>query len=89
LEKTGWKVVEIITPEYSTGWPRVFTKILNKIRRRKESNTGSEHVKSLNNKKAIVVVFFNLFKLISFPFRKFQEKILRGNELFIVAQRKI
>jgi 2-polyprenyl-3-methyl-5-hydroxy-6-metoxy-1,4-benzoquinol methylase len=86
LEKTGWEVIEVITPEYGGSWLRVATGIIRKLKGNSKENSikRGEYIKSFNPKVKTFVQFFNF---ISFPFRKFQELNKRGNELFIVARK--
>lgn len=86
LEQTGWEVVKIITPEYPSSWLRVATSILRRLKGSKNAAERGEYIKSSNSKSKI---FVQIFSLISYPFRKFQESIKSGNELFIVAKRVI
>jgi hypothetical protein len=84
LEKTGWEVVKIITPEYPSSWLRVATSILRRLKGSKNAAERGEYIKSSNSKSK---TFVQIFSLISYPFRKLQELNKSGNELFIVAKR--
>lgn len=87
IEKAGWKVVEINTPEYSTGWIRVFTKLLRRIKRRENKDIGGEYVVSFDKNEKLFVFVLVLIRILTTPLRYFQEKLGRGNELFIIAQK--
>jgi cyclopropane fatty-acyl-phospholipid synthase-like methyltransferase len=84
FNKAGFEIVEITTPEYSSTWLRVVTKIIRRILRKSETETAGQYMK---NENTLLKVFFFIFKFVSFPFRKIQEKLNKGNEIFIVAKK--
>jgi 2-polyprenyl-3-methyl-5-hydroxy-6-metoxy-1,4-benzoquinol methylase len=84
LEQTGWEVVEIITPAYTSSLLRVATGILRKLKGQKGSEHRGEYIKSPNPK---VKTFVQIFSYLSYPIRRLQESLKKGNELFIVAKR--
>lgn len=84
LQKTGWELIFVKTPEYTFSWLRVFTKILRRIRKKDESLTAGEYAQKFSFSKRII---YHTFKVLSFPLRWFQQKKKRGNELYIVARK--
>ena len=84
FNKAGFEIVEITTPEYSSTWLRVVTKIIRRILKKSETETAGTYIK---NENTLFKVFFFMFKFASFPFRKIQEKLNKGNEIFIVAKK--
>lgn len=82
LEKTGWKIVDIQTPEYTSSWLRVFTGILRKIKGKNIHSQRGEYMKSAGRGVSILV---KCFSIVSYPLRFIQKRMKKGNELLIVA----
>jgi 2-polyprenyl-3-methyl-5-hydroxy-6-metoxy-1,4-benzoquinol methylase len=86
LEKSGWDVVEMQTPEYAVSWLRWGTALRRRYSRKKEKSVErGAYATSLSDRwfKAI-----KLFAAFTAPFRKVQELLGLGNELFVVARRR-
>lgn len=88
LKDAGWDIVEIATPEYSTSWLRVFTKILRRIKNENEAETQGKYVQALGVNTDLLRFLLSLFRITSFVPRKLQEKMLKGNELFVIGRKK-
>ncbi len=85
LLETGWEVISITTPSYSIAWLRIVTKILRRIRRQDEGNTGGHYASFANG--VVPRIGISIFSKVTLPFRYFQEVVDGGNELLIVAKR--
>lgn len=81
----GWSVVYEKTPEYSSAWLRVFSKVLRKFRGEDEEATAGKYQlnQSLRRKMILYIITF-----ISFPFRVLQSQLKGGNEVFTVLKRE-
>jgi 2-polyprenyl-3-methyl-5-hydroxy-6-metoxy-1,4-benzoquinol methylase len=87
IERAGWKVIQINTPEYTTGWVRVITKLLRRIKKRENKDIGGEYAASFKNNEKLFVFILGLIRRITSPLRYIQGQFGKGNELFIVAQK--
>jgi 2-polyprenyl-3-methyl-5-hydroxy-6-metoxy-1,4-benzoquinol methylase len=81
--QAGWELKEIFTPEYSTAWLRVITKIIRKIRKQDEEETAGKYASN----SFFAKTFFLFFTIISMPVRKIQEILGGGNEIFLVLKK--
>jgi len=88
LERAGFEVLEIVTPEYSTTWIRVFTKILRRFRRSDELTTGGNYLRAAGNHSGFFKLVLKVFSIVSFPLRRLQEMLNAGNEILVVARKK-
>lgn len=84
-ERSGWIVIAQHTPETGTGWFRVFTKVLRKVKKEDEELTAGRYSAQVSQNLSHLI---SLFRLISWPFRLFQEKYWGGNEIIIICQKK-
>jgi 2-polyprenyl-3-methyl-5-hydroxy-6-metoxy-1,4-benzoquinol methylase len=84
LHKAGWEVITVITPSYPLASLRVVTKVLRRLRRQDAETTGGAYAKSNS---VLLQLCINVFAVLTWPLRKVQEILLRGNELLIVARR--
>jgi 2-polyprenyl-3-methyl-5-hydroxy-6-metoxy-1,4-benzoquinol methylase len=84
-EKVGWIVKAQYTPEPVTGWIRVITKVIRRIRNEDEEITAGKYSAQLSKKLSYLI---SLFSLISYPFRIIQEKFFGGNEIILICQKK-
>lgn len=84
LRKSGYEVLELTTPEYSSTWLRVASKILRRVLGKSETETAGEYITSSNSLHNNI---YTIFKYFSFPLRYIQAKLGRGNEIFIVAKK--
>jgi len=85
IEDAGLELIEIFTPEYSSGWLKVASKMLRRLRRKSEIETAGVYI---SESSLFSRVIFSLFFVFSIPFRFFQSFIGRGNEIFLVARKK-
>jgi 2-polyprenyl-3-methyl-5-hydroxy-6-metoxy-1,4-benzoquinol methylase len=85
-EDIGWIVINDSTPEYSSAWLRVLSKVLRKLKGEDEETTAGKYQinHSLGSK---ILLYFYI--LLSFPFRLLQRQLNGGNENFIVLKRPI
>ena len=83
-ESVGWTVLEVLTPEYTLAWLRVFSKILRRLRREDEEVTAGKYASSGS-------AFFRAFAaatiFASAPIRFLQSICSAGNELFFVLKK--
>ena len=86
LEKAGFELLEVVTPEYSSTWLRVASKILRRIKGKSEIETAGAYIQDSS---LLYQVIFLFFKIISKPFRYIQSNLGRGNDIFIVARKAI
>jgi 2-polyprenyl-3-methyl-5-hydroxy-6-metoxy-1,4-benzoquinol methylase len=86
LKKSGFELLEITTPECSSSWLRVASKILRRIKGKSEIETAGEYIQ---NSSLLYQAIFNSFKIMSMPFRSIQSNLGRGNDIFIVARKAI
>ncbi|MDA9112730.1 class I SAM-dependent methyltransferase [Gammaproteobacteria bacterium] len=84
LNKSGFELIEITTPEYPAIWLRVASKILRRIKGKSETETAGEYI--VNSSPSYQAIY-NSFKFLSAPFRYIQSSLGKGNEIFIVARK--
>jgi 2-polyprenyl-3-methyl-5-hydroxy-6-metoxy-1,4-benzoquinol methylase len=84
LKKAGWEVVYLCTPVYTSSWLRIVTAIIRKIKGSKNAPERGEYMKSTSSKTKLLI---QVFSFLSKPFRKSQEMLGLGNELYIVARK--
>jgi 2-polyprenyl-3-methyl-5-hydroxy-6-metoxy-1,4-benzoquinol methylase len=87
LENAGWRCRRVYTPEYTTNWIRVGTKLIRRIRGREETDVGGEFVGLFEDNQNSLRVILGLFRLLSAPIRALQSYLRKGNELLVVAQK--
>jgi 2-polyprenyl-3-methyl-5-hydroxy-6-metoxy-1,4-benzoquinol methylase len=83
LEQTGWQPVQTVTPEYSTAWLRVATKVVRRLRGEHEAATAGKYASHAGRVTGAAVAAFSV---LSQPWRMAQSWCGKGNELFIVAR---
>ena len=86
LEAAGFVIERVYTPELSIYWPRVITKILRKLLGQKEADTAGNYISNSNN---FLSNFYYVYAFCSLPFRALQGVLGFGNELLIIAKKKI
>jgi 2-polyprenyl-3-methyl-5-hydroxy-6-metoxy-1,4-benzoquinol methylase len=84
LERTGWTLVAVYTPEYPTSWLRVITSLLRQFRGRKNAKPRGAYAAAASTK---TIRAIKIFAVVSWPLRKIQQSFNLGNELFIVARK--
>lgn len=82
--EAGWRVIQCETPEYSSEWLRVASKILRKLRGENESSTAGKYSKILSSKYTWVIT---IFIFLTSPLRFLQSVSMGGNEVLIILQR--
>jgi len=84
-ESVGWSVVDVQTPEYTSGWLRVVSKIVRRFRGEDEEETAGKY--SGRNS-----LFFRVVAVcastITSPVRQMQSMSGGGNELFLVLKKR-
>ncbi len=80
-ERAGWQVVYIATPEYTSGWLRIFTKILRKIRGEDVTATPGKYAVVASSKFETI---YRAVRGVTAPLRYLQRRLNGGNELFVV-----
>lgn len=83
-EQAGWTVKRVMTPEYTSGWLRVISKLIRRIKREDELTTAGKYSVVANSK---TTTLLKTIALITWPFRLFQSQVGCGNELFFVLEK--
>jgi 2-polyprenyl-3-methyl-5-hydroxy-6-metoxy-1,4-benzoquinol methylase len=85
LNEAGWDVVKMTTPEYPMSWLRVMTAFMRAAKGKgaAKARGGYASAASTNMLRAVRV-----FSIVSWPFRKCQEFLSLGEELFVVARKR-
>lgn len=84
-QDVGWFVLYEKTPEYSSAWLRVFSKVLRKFRGEDEEATAGKYQINQSFSRKMIL---GLIMLFSFPLRFLQCLFKGGNEVFIVLKRE-
>lgn len=82
----GWEVVSIDTPEYSSNWIRVVTKMVRRCRREDEESTAGKYSVASSPFSRLL---FNAIRFCSAPFRFIQSRMGYGNEIFMVLRKPL
>lgn len=82
--RAGWRVISVTTPEYASGWMRVLSKALRKIRHENEVQTAGKYATAMSGRRIHAV---RLVAAFTFPFRALQRWWHGGNELFFVLEK--
>jgi 2-polyprenyl-3-methyl-5-hydroxy-6-metoxy-1,4-benzoquinol methylase len=85
LERSGWDVVSTSTPEYPMSWLRVLTAFLRSRKSKGQAKARGGYASAASPRTLQLVRFF---AFCSWPFRKVQEALGLGEELFIVARKR-
>ena len=83
-QEVGWEVEREITPEFSTAWLRVITKVLRRIEGRDEESTAGQYSANITPRALAVLAAYKAFAT---PFLRAQAAMGGGNELFFVLRR--
>jgi 2-polyprenyl-3-methyl-5-hydroxy-6-metoxy-1,4-benzoquinol methylase len=81
----GWSVVYEKTPEYTSAWLRVFSKVFRKFRGEDEEATAGKYQLNQSFSRKMILFFIMSF---TFPFRVLQCLFKGGNEVFTVLKRE-
>lgn len=84
-EIAGWEVVQSMTPEYTSGWLRVASKLLRKARKEDEGVTAGKYANASaggRGAKAIALIAW-----LTWPLRYVQSKLGGGNEVLLVLRK--
>ena len=83
-EAVGWTLIEAYTPDYTSGWLRVGTKLLRRIKCEDEEKTAGKY--SGGSSAAFTAACWAA-RVVTHPFRALQGSLGRGNELFLVLKK--
>jgi len=83
-ERSGWEVIWECTPEYSSGWLRVMSKVIRRVRGQDEEVTAGRY---WSGAPALVGILVRAFRVVSLPLRLVQDRCHGGNELVLVLRR--
>ena len=83
-ETSGWTVEAAYTPEYTSGWLRVISKALRKLKSEDEEKTAGKYSAS----SVYLDLVYALVSRLSWPFRITQSYLHGGNEVFLVLRRQ-
>lgn len=84
-EKAGWQILQAKTPEYTTGWLRVMTKTLRRIKREDETVSAGKYSAMAGSQFSKVYYFL---RVATAPFRFLQSRMKGGNELFFILYKQ-
>ncbi|MDZ4118033.1 class I SAM-dependent methyltransferase [Phaeovulum sp.] len=84
--ETGWSVVRVETPEYTSGWLRVVSKSIRKLRREDEEATAGKYVTDISRNGHWVLA---AARLLTWPLRAAQSWMKGGNEILFVLNRNV
>lgn len=82
-EKVGWEVVAVWTPEISSGWARILTKALRRLRGEDEETTAGRYAGGGARFNAMC----RIFQVFSWPIRAAQQVLGLGNEVYLVLRK--
>ncbi|MEE9905285.1 MAG: class I SAM-dependent methyltransferase [Chlorobium sp.] len=80
---SGWLIESEFTPEYTSGWLRVLSKALRKIKGEDEEGTAGMYAAPSPKLSAV----YRLAAILSWPIRQLQVRFGGGNEIFLVLRR--
>jgi len=80
----GWEIVSVLTPDYSSAWLRVLSKILRRLRGEDEERTAGKYATGISTKGQSLI---KAFAFLSAPLRALQSATGFGNELFFVLRK--
>ena len=83
---SGWEIVDLQTPEYTSAFLRLLSKALRRIRREDEEETAGKYSKVESNLARKILIFL-IF--VSSPIRHLISKLRFGNEIFLVVRRPV
>lgn len=82
-EQAGWTVEASLTPEYTSGWPRLLSKAVRKLKGEDEEATAGKYAVASPRLEAIYI----FVAMLSWPLRKMQTAVSGGNEILLVLRR--
>lgn len=85
-EESGWQPVQCSTPENVTGWLRLGSKMLRRMRGEDESSTAGKYA-NIGAESGRVNKLIRLFGMVSSPLRFLQSRLGGGNEVFVVFRK--
>lgn len=85
-EKAGWTVIATMTPEYTSGWLRVVTKLLRRMKGEDEEATAGKYATQSSSR---IETIAGVIRLLSWPMRFVQRKAGYGNEVFLVLEKRV
>lgn len=80
----GWQVRQCLTPEYSTGWLRIASKIVRRVRGQDEEKTAGQYAARSS---AAMAPIASAIQIGSMPLRYVQQRMGGGNEIFLVLRK--
>lgn len=83
-EHAGWEVVRVETPEFASGWLRVLSKALRKMRGEDENLTAGKYAKVAS---ARFERIYAALAALTWPFRRLQSRVGAGNEILFVLRK--
>jgi 2-polyprenyl-3-methyl-5-hydroxy-6-metoxy-1,4-benzoquinol methylase len=83
--QTGWKLVDVKTPEYPISWLRVVTAFMRNAKGKGKAVARGGYASAASPK---MIRALKIYAILSWPLRKVQEALGLGEELFIVAQKR-
>jgi 2-polyprenyl-3-methyl-5-hydroxy-6-metoxy-1,4-benzoquinol methylase len=85
-EAAGWTLVETHTPDYTSGWLRVGSKLLRRLKHEDEETTAGKYA---NGRSWAFTFACWTARIVTQPFRALQGSLGYGNELFFVLQKRV
>lgn len=82
--ETGWEVERKTTPEFSTGWLRVATKVMRRIRGQDEESTAGQYSSEISPRTEYIL---RSYRALATPLLRVQAALGGGNELFFVLRK--
>ena len=83
-KKAGWEIVHVRTPEYTSSWLRLLSKVLRKLRGEDEAATAGKYAAITSMRSRILYL---ALRVITGPLRFFQTLANGGNEILVVLRK--
>ncbi len=83
-EQAGWEIVRFETPEFTTGWLRVASKLLRRLRNEDETLTAGKYAGIPSSRSQWI---YRLLTTLTSPLRQIQKHAGAGNEVFFVIRK--
>lgn len=84
-EEVGWTVVARLTPEYTSGWLRIVSKVVRKMRGEDEGATAGKYSNASKGGRGGIAIRF--IAVATSPFRALQSSLGGGNEVMLVLRK--
>ncbi len=84
--KAGWDIVDLATPEISSGWLRIVSKIIRRVRKEDESLTAGKY-SDLSASSGRASSILRAWSIASAPLRAVQSLSGGGNEIMMVLRK--